>query len=963
MEFDAIAAASYRITGVAWPATTEDLRGKAADLGKIRDPRGLDDEGARTVPLAGNLDLAEDNSMTAPPDCPAARPALGLIQPVDLAVRSLDAQRYRSLVEATSAIVWNTPESGEFESDQPGWSQFTGQSFEQLAGWGWINAIHREDRPNTARVWSHSVASRTFYQVEHRVRHHDGEFRHMSVRAVPILADDGSIREWIGVHTDITERKRSEEALRQSEERFRKAFDSAAIGMALVAPDGRWLRVNQAVCAIVGLTEEEVLATTDRQITHPADVEAGTELDRRLLAGEIPHYQSEKRYIHKAGHAVWVRMGVSLVRDAEGRPVHLVSQVEDITPRKLAEGAIRERANLAELGSEIGVTLAQRAPLREILQRCAECLVRHLDVAFARIWTLEPGDDVLTLKASAGMYTHLDGPHGRVPVGRLKIGAIARDRRPHLTNRVIGDPRLSDQDWAAREGMVAFAGYPLVGDDRVLGVVAAFARRPLSEYALQAMESVADGIALAIERKQAEGRLAYQATHDGLTGLPNRTLLLRSIERGLSSGRGEGARCALLLLDLDRFKEINDTFGHHYGDEVLKQLRPRLLAEVREADVVARLGGDEFGILLAEADESRALLVAGRILAALTRPISVDGHALDLGGSIGIALSPDHGIDAAALLQGADVAMYAAKRGRLGRAVYSPELSDRNPRRLALIGELRQGIDGDQLMLHYQPKVDLKTMRVEGAEALVRWQHPLEGLIPPGRFIPLAEETGLIRPLTLWTLREAIQQCRSWHRAGLDLTIAVNLSPENLRDERVLAMIEGLLEITVALPRWLTLEVTETAMMDNPARARKILLKLHEMGVRISIDDFGTGYFSLALLKELPVDEVKIDRSFVKDMMTNSRDSSIVRAVIDLGHNLGLKVVAEGVEDGASLRQLAWWGCDMAQGFYLSRPLDAPQFLGWVADARAKTPDSPGPHSEVIPLLRRLERFPVDCSG
>jgi diguanylate cyclase (GGDEF)-like protein/PAS domain S-box-containing protein len=776
------------------------------------------------------------------------------------------------------------------------------------------------------------------WRGEVRNRARDGSCHWVDTTIVPFLGPDGRPVRHVVIRHDITAQKRAEAALRESEERFRQAFESAAVGMALVAPSGRWLQVNRALCAIVGRSESELLGTTFQAITHPEDLETDVGLARRLLDGEIPHYRIEKRYLRKSGQVVWVLLSVSLVRDESGRPLHFVSQVEDITQRKRAEEASAERARLADLSSEVGIALTRGGPLRAVLQQCAESLVHHLHAAFARIWTLEPGSKVLELQASAGMYTHLDGPHGRVPLGRYKIGQIALERKPHLTNAVVGDPRVSDQEWAAREGMVAFAGYPLLVDDRVVGVAAVFARQPLSDHALQAMDAIAKGIALAIERKQADAALAYQATHDGLTGLANRTLLLQRLEQTTATSRGTGAPCALLLLDLDRFKEINDSFGHHYGDEVLKQLNPRLVGAVQGPHLVARLGGDEFGIVLADSGEAEAVRVADRILAELAKPITIEGRPLEIGASIGIALCPDHGADATSLLQRADVAMYAAKRGRSGRVVYAPGLSVCSPGRLALMSELRQGIEEDQFLLHYEPKVDLATGNASEVEALIRWSHPREGLILPDQFIPIAEETGLIRPLGCWLLKEAMLQCRAWRDAGLELNVAVNLSPDNLHDENLARTTRELLASSGALPGWLTYEVTESAMMQKPARARMVLEELHDMGIRISIDDFGTGYSSLAYLKALPVDEVKIDRSFVLDMLTNERDACIVRAVIELGHSLGLKVVAEGVEEEAVAVRLASWRCDSAQGYHFSRSMSPEDCTGWLSRRRTLVP-------------------------
>jgi diguanylate cyclase (GGDEF)-like protein/PAS domain S-box-containing protein len=434
------------------------------------------------------------------------------------------------------------------------------------------------------------------------------------------------------------------------------------------------------------------------------------------------------------------------------------------------------------------------------------------------------------------------------------------------------------------------------------------------------------------ERKRTDDLLEYQAAHDALTGLPNRARLWKSMEAAVAQAREHGGTTALLWIDLDRFKDINDTFGHHYGDQVLKDLNPRLWAGLRETDLVARLGGDEFAILLPGADRQEAVGVAERVRAELCRPIEVNGHRIDLGASIGIALFPDHGQDAETLMRGADIAMYAAKRSRAGLTVYAVGQSHSTPRRLELVAELRQGIEDGQLLVHYQPKVDLRTGRVLGAEALVRWQHPRDGLISPDLFIPLAEQTGLIRPLGLWVLESALARCAEWSRTGLDLSVAVNLAADSLQDPRLDETITAMLSRAGVKPGRLTLEVTESAMMVDPARAKEVLGRIHEAGVRVAIDDFGTGYSSLAYLKDLPVDEVKIDQKFVRGMRTNQKDACIVRSVVDLGHNFGLRVVAEGAEDQESSDLLASWGCDVAQGYFFSRPLSPADLGAWLTE-------------------------------
>jgi len=430
-------------------------------------------------------------------------------------------------------------------------------------------------------------------------------------------------------------------------------------------------------------------------------------------------------------------------------------------------------------------------------------------------------------------------------------------------------------------------------------------------------------------RKQIDS-LRHQATHDALTELPNRVLLQDRLTQALADAARDATPIALLLLDLDRFKEINDTLGHHVGDQLLQWIGPRVLELLRGADTMARLGGDEFAVLLPGAEEAAATALATEILAALAVPFMLEGQSLDVGASIGIALAPAHGDDAATLLRHADVAMYVAKRGHQGHAVYDPAQDGNNPLRLGLMGELRAAIAQGELLLYYQPKLDHTSGRVSGVEALLRWPHPVHGLIAPDQFIPLAEQTGLIAPLTWWVLETALAQCQTWARAGLLLGVAVNLSARTLHDLALPARITALLATYGVPAGLLTLEVTESALMADPTRALNVLTQLAEQGVCLAIDDFGTGYSSLAYLKRLPVHQLKIDRSFIQHLVEGGADAAIVVSTIGLGHHLGLRVVAEGVETAEAWQLLAASGCDVSQGYHLSRPVTATELERWL---------------------------------
>ena len=425
-------------------------------------------------------------------------------------------------------------------------------------------------------------------------------------------------------------------------------------------------------------------------------------------------------------------------------------------------------------------------------------------------------------------------------------------------------------------------------------------------------------------------RAVHDSLHDPLTGLPNRALLADRCGQVLRADARAGTSAGLLLLGLDRFKEINGTLGHHYGDELLTQVGARLTGAVRGVDTVARPGGDEFAVLLPDVGTlANARTVAAKLRAALETPFNVEGVDLDVEASVGVVLSGRHGCDATTLLQRADVAMHVAKTQNLGVSTYDPAIDGYSPAKLALLGELRRALDRDELVLHYQPQVNISAGDVVGVEALVRWQHPDRGLVLSDEFIPLAEHTGLIGPLTRHVLDAALAQARTWSDAGRPLTVSVNLAARNLLDESLPDQVAELLAVHGVAPELLELEVTETAIMTDPVQAQHVLERLATLGTRISIDDFGVGYTSLGQLKNLPVSEIKIDQSFVMTMTQDPSNALIVRSVVDLGHNLGFKLVAEGVETEQILTALAGLGCDVAQGYHFSRPVTAAAFDRW----------------------------------
>jgi diguanylate cyclase (GGDEF)-like protein len=441
--------------------------------------------------------------------------------------------------------------------------------------------------------------------------------------------------------------------------------------------------------------------------------------------------------------------------------------------------------------------------------------------------------------------------------------------------------------------------------------------------------------------KRTNRDLQRLAVQDPLTGLPNRTLILDRLQQAMREARRNEQSMALIMIDLDHFKEVNDTLGHGVGDTLLVGVGRCLGAVLREPDTLGRLGGDEFAIVLPDTDRESAETVVDKLQAALREPVRVDHNSFSVAASMGIALYPEHGESDSALMKCADVAMYIAKRNRNDYAVYDPLDDQYKPDRLEMLQDLRGAIQQQTIGLAFQPKLDLRNNSVTGVEALARWTHPQRGVVPPYEFIPVLEHTGLIKPFTLQILEKAVDFCKQCLARGYRLSVAVNLSAHNLRDDKLPEQIEEILVRHQLERRLLTLEITESAIMHEPERSLDILNALDRMEIHLSVDDFGTGYSSLSYLKRLPVKQLKIDRSFVSDMIEDGDDAMIVRSTIDLAHNLGLSTVAEGVENEEILEQLLDMGCDLAQGYLISRPLSPDDLLSYLDSGELLAPPAP----------------------
>lgn len=521
-------------------------------------------------------------------------------------------------------------------------------------------------------------------------------------------------------------------------------------------------------------------------------------------------------------------------------------------------------------------------------------------------------------------------------------GTAFRTGKPCIWNDIASVQSSVQWPYANKGPNRAAAGasLPLFSRGELVGVLLFMASEmgAFTNDFVELLERLAANVSFALaafargdEKIAAEKQIEYLATHDALTGLPNRSMFVSLLDQAIARAQNLTKQCAVLFIDLDRFKTINDSLGHEAGDRLLVESAKRLRSSVRETDVVARLGGDEFVIVLQDIDDNQNIeLIARKVLASLIPSISIGGHDCRTTGSIGIAIYPEHGKDGRTLTKNADIAMYLAKdEGKNDIRFYSPEIKTQSIERLMLEANLRHALELDQFVLHYQPKIFAGTRQVSGIEALLRWSHPDLGNLPPMKFIPLAEETGLIVPIGRWVLRTACEQSILWQKQGLPpVSMAVNLSPRQFQDEHLLEDIDAVLKDTGLDPSLLQLEITESMVMQNVDRAVKTLHAIQSRGVRLAIDDFGTGYSSMSMMKRFPIDTIKIDRSFVRDLAENEEDRAIATAIISMGKALSLTVVAEGVETAEQDEFLRQGHCDELQGYLFSRPVPAEEIPG-----------------------------------
>ena len=680
-----------------------------------------------------------------------------------------------------------------------------------------------------------------------------------------------------------------------SEPMFEDAFRRATVGLAIIGPDGRYLRVNPSFCRFLRRSEEELLGTTFDSVAHPSDRDEALVRHRRLMDGETEDEQFEKRFVCGDGTIVWGNVWTSAVRSEEGEPMYRFAQTVDVTERRRSDETLRQ--------TETTLQLLFESASEGILLVDGEARIISANRRIAEMFGYEP-DELRNCPVEM-----LVPERFRRVLHREREGYIARrERRPMGRGLELSGLRRDGSEFPIEVGL---------GSART-----------------QSGTSLTTCVVTDItERSRAQELLAHQATHDALTGLANRSLFLDRLQGALARSNRSGS-VAVLFLDLDRFKVVNDSLGHGAGDRVLVETGSRLTSLLREGDTVARFGGDEFAMLCeAVGDPKEAVAVAQRILDALKASIAVSGEEVVVSPSIGITLSAP-GVTAEALVRDADAAMYRAKdRGRARYELFHPDMRKHAMGRFTTESGLRRALENGELRVHYQPMIDLADDRVVGAEALARWSDG-DVAIPPDVFIPLAEETGLIVDLGAQVLRQACLDAAPWSQ-NESFVLSANLSMHQLDDGLVESVLQALADAGCH-PSILCLELTESAIMSDAEGSISVMKRLKESGVSMAIDDFGTGYSSLSHLGRLPVDLLKVDRSFVSGIGVSTDDSSIVTAVIELAHALGITAVAEGVESAKQRDLLRALGCDLAQGYHFGPPMDAATFTRFLAANRAE---------------------------
>ncbi|MDO9139116.1 MAG: PAS domain S-box protein [Methylobacter sp.] len=795
--------------------------------------------------------------------------------------------RFRRMANSSPIMIWITDAIGNPTFVNQSWLDFTGLDSVQTTHDDWVSSIHPDDRKTAFLAYYQDTEAHVAITTEYRLCNAKGEWRWILDKGTPLYDEDGTFNGYIGSAIDITESKQAQQLLQDKERMLSESQRIAHIGSWSVDLATGFASWSDEMYQIYGVNQQDFVPSIEAvlELIYPDDRVAAKKWMRDCCTGKGVQ-EMDFRIKLADGTVRFIRGSGGLQCDEMGKPLYMVGCSQDITERKQIELDQRIAAVAFESQEPIVIT-------------DTESIILRINQAFTE---------------STG-YSEAEAVGQKISL--LKSGRHDADFYAAMWESIDSTGAWQGEIWDRRKNGEVYPKW--------LSITAVKSSDGVVSHFVGTHSDIT-------ERKTAEEQIKQLAFYDPLTQLPNRRLLQERLKHGINVERREGRQLGLLMLDLDRFKAVNDSLGHLAGDELLLQVAARISARTRDVDLVARLGGDEFVVLLEDiAQPEDAARIAEEIITELSRPFCLpQNDNVLIGASIGISLYPQHGDTPEALMDHADAALYQAKdAGRGCFAYFSEDLTLAARERIELETRLRRAIGQHELRVFYQAQVDIASGRIVGAEALVRWQDPVEGLISPLRFIPIAEETGLILPLGEWVLRETCRQGRAWLDAGLPpLTLAVNVSAYQLRRSDICTLVAEVLHETGFPAKQLELEITESGLMENQDNATQILNCLRSLGIRLAIDDFGTGYSSLAYLKHFPLDLLKIDKRFIDDIPHMQDDMEITATIISMGHILGFKVLAEGVETDEQLAFLQEKGCDMYQGYIKSKPLPGDEFVG-----------------------------------
>ena len=854
------------------------------------------------------------------------------------ALRSSEAQ-FRAVFHNAAIGIGATTKDGHIQESNRALQRMLGYTEEELKTLNFAEFTHPDDLALDIALFQDLVAGyRDHFELEKRYLCKNGQvcWVHLTVSAVRDA--HGKFLFAFGLSEDISERKQTEEALRQAETKYRSIFENAVEGIFQTTVDGHYLTVNPMLARIYGYNSPSELMATLTDIQHQLYVDHDRRLEFiQLMRNQGAVWGFESQVYRQDGSIIWISECARALYNNQGELIGYEGTVEDITQRKHAELELHRRDALLRGVAEATNCLLTHSNVQLAIPEVLAILGRASGVDRVYLYENHPHpmtDEVsMSLRfewTQASIESGIDKPYWQ----NLPYSAHGMMRWYALFNQgqsvggIIREFPTVEREFLRADGILAILMVPVFVDSQLWGYIGfdeCTIERPWSASEESILMAIAASIGVAIKRQHTEEQMRYQAFHDTLTGLPNRSLFNHRLLEAIDHASQTGELLAVLFLDLDRFKTINDTLGHAVGDQLLQQATARLTQCLRQEDTIARWGGDEFTLILPNLKSSNAAArIAQRIFTALKPSFHLNRHELHISGSIGIALYPYHGNDAQTLLKNADAALYAAKaQGRNHFRFYNTTINPQATKLLTLDHHLHQALERNEFVIHYQPQINIGTGTITQMEALVRWQHPQLGLIPPKTFISLAEENGMIVPIGEWVLRVACAQNVLWQTSGLPpIRIAVNLSARQFEQPNLVERIAQILQKTGLDPQFLELEITETAAMRDIDFTTKILRKLQTMGIRIALDDFGTGYSSLSYLKKFPLHTLKIDQSFVHDIAHDREDVAIITAMITLARGLNLSVVAEGVETQIQVERLQSLGCTEMQGYRFSRPVD-----------------------------------------